>query len=140
MRMRFKCHSYGTSHLPKVWVVRSQVLAAEEDQPWKTDLGASRRLIASITASWQGNSVNLHTNVAFSEPGKRYWTLLHGTRGEPITSIREAQLRVPPRTPVRASSACPIGIAERKLRRRQLTEDGECGDQRAGLALARHSW
>jgi hypothetical protein len=26
-------------------------------------------------------------------------------------------------------------IAERKLRRRQLTEDGECGDQREGLAL-----
>ena len=25
-------------------------------------------------------------------------------------------------------------IAERKLRRRQLIEDGECGDQRAGLA------
>jgi hypothetical protein len=127
VRMRLKCHDYGTSHIPKVWVFRSQVLAAEEDQPWKTDLGPSRQLIASITASWQGNSVKLRTNVAFSKPGKRYWTLLHGTRGEPITSIREAQPRVP-----------PAGAA-RPARRYPGRPDRHCGRLQGRPADARRS-
>jgi hypothetical protein len=54
----------------------------------------------SITESWRANFEVLLTNLTYRAPERRYLTSLYGTRSELITSMREIQARVPPRTPV----------------------------------------
>jgi hypothetical protein len=89
----------------------------------------------------------------FTFPEDAHWNAVRRAV-EPRVQIGEylGVVRVPRRvfqrllperpTPERCVEACYLqrtrfeSIAERKLRRRQLTEDGDSRNQRAGLALA----
>jgi hypothetical protein len=83
-----------------------QVLGGCGNQPWENRREGSGRWTANITGTWRASSGTLRANVAFRVRDRRYWSLLHGTRGEPATSIGEARPRVtPPRTPVNCRRA-----------------------------------